>query len=415
MAAQFLISAEVLAAVVVFACLALVFTAVCRIDTFRECARSMARSLGIAALTAGAIIAYPVWMMLAGPQHFVGSTIPGVNPYHNDLWSTVTPGPLQQVSLGMQSLGRRVEVGGTPNLISGPNPTETGGYLGVAVLIAIVVFAWRGRRSLRMQLAVLLLLASELLALGPSFAVGGHLTGFALPFLFFNHVPLLDNLLPSRLNFEAGACAAAVIAFGLDDMRNRPIRDLRHSVRLSKHVRARRGAAAAIVVLLALVATQLPRWPYKSQAASVLPPAVRQAVPADNPIAITFPYVTGVFTVSPLIWQADDGFAFRLLGGYGYHPGREERATTAPARMSPPQLQQFLTAESGFPLYGLPPPMSQQLLVSVREALDRYHVKLVIVDHSVPGGDKVTSLFTRVLGPPRVSSGQFRLWVDWNR
>jgi hypothetical protein len=112
------------------------------------------------------------------------------------------------------------------------------------------------------------------------------------------------------------------------------------------------------------------------------------------------------------VWQADDGFAFRLLGGYGYHPGRHAAASTVPTPMSPPELQQFLAAEDGIPIYGLPAPMSQHLFVSVRETLNGYHVRLVIVDRAVRGGDQVASMFTRVLGPPTVSSGPFRVWAE---
>ena len=403
-AAQFLISPEILATTALFAALALGYLALRRIDAFREGARSIARSSGIAALTVTLIIAYPVWMMLAGPQHFVGPTIPAVNYFHNDLWSSIIPGPLQQVSFGKQFLGN-----------PGINYTEAGGYLGIAVLAAVVILAWRGRRSLRMQLAVLLLLASLVLALGPHLQVGGHLTGLPLPFIVLDHLPLLDNILPSRINFEVGACAAAVIAFGLDDVHNRPVP--RHRLGTSGHTRTRLAAVAAAVVLVALVATQLPRWPYQSRTVSVLPTAIRRAVPAGDPVAITFPYVMTNLEPQPLIWQADDGFAFRMLGGRADHPDKDGKATTTPAPMSPPQLQQFLAAEDNDPLvsYGGSPAVTKQLLVEVREVLDVYRVRLVIVDHAVRGGDQVTSMFTSALGPPKVSSGEFRLWADWKR
>ena len=72
------------------------------------------------------LLAYPAWMMLAGPQHISGTTFPTVNLYHNDLFDFVVPGPLQKVSLGMRSLGNR--------LTAGLGPTEADGYIGVPVL-----------------------------------------------------------------------------------------------------------------------------------------------------------------------------------------------------------------------------------------------------------------------------------------
>jgi hypothetical protein len=402
-AAQFLISPEILATIAIFAAVALVYLAIRRMDIVREGARSMARSFAVAALTAAPIIAYPVWMMLAGPEHFVGSTIAANNPYHNDLWSSVIPGPLQQV------FGRQLP--GDP----GFNYTESGGYVGIAVVVAVVVFVWRGRRTLRMQLGVLLLFTSLLLALGPHLQIGGHLTAFPLPFLVLDHLPLLDNILPSRINFEAGVCVAAVLAFGLDDMHNRLVRVPRHRLGIPKHSGTRLvAAAAAVVVLVAVVLTQLPRWPYPSQPASVLPTAIRQAVPPGDPVAITFPYVTTHFETLPLVWQAEDGFAFRMLGGYGYHPGSGGKASTLPSSMNPPQLQDFLVAED-FDRYSSAPTMTPRLLAEVRQALDVYRVRLVIVDGAVRGGDHVTSLFTSALGPPKVSSDEFHLWADWSR
>ena len=39
-----------------------------------------------------------------------------------------------------------------------------------------------------------------------------------------------------------------------------------------------------------------------------------------DPVAITYPYDTD-FIVSPMVWQAEDAFGFRLLGDTPDHPG----------------------------------------------------------------------------------------------
>ena len=76
-----------------------------------ELVRKVWRPAGIALALSALLLAYPVWMMLAGPQHFIGSTWPAMNPYHNDLLSFVVPGPLQKVSLGMRAIGTRLAFG----------------------------------------------------------------------------------------------------------------------------------------------------------------------------------------------------------------------------------------------------------------------------------------------------------------
>ena len=188
---------------------------------FAEMVRTVCDPAGIAVGVAAVLVAYPVWMMLAGPQHFTGSTWPAMNPYHNDLLSFVVPGPLQRVSLGMRSLGTLLAYGrrsaGGRRLHRCPALDRCG------------ILAWRSRRSPRMQLAVVLLLGAALLSLGPYLAVDGRLTHVPLPFLLLDHLPLLNDILPSRICFEVGACLAAVIAFGLDDMHRAPARSKQSS------------------------------------------------------------------------------------------------------------------------------------------------------------------------------------------
>ena len=75
--------------------------------------------------------------------------------------------------------------------------------------------------------------------------------------------------------------------------------------------------------------TQLPQWPYASAEvdlegnaalpATALPAHLLHAIPAGDPVAITYPYDTFLH-MNPMLWQAEDGFDFRLLGGSPYRP-----------------------------------------------------------------------------------------------
>jgi len=69
------------------------------------------------------------------------------------------------------------------------------------------------------------------------------------------------------------------------------------------------------VTLVVLVISQLPLWPYASEPVRSLPAAISSAIPSGDPIAVTYPYALPVST-QPMLWQAQDGFSFRLLGGY---------------------------------------------------------------------------------------------------
>jgi hypothetical protein len=407
--AQYLISPEVLATVGLLAAVSLAIVAIRRPRDFREMTRTVSGPMGIALVVTAVLLAYPVWMMLGGPQHFTGPARPTTNTFHNDLFNFVVPGPLQKVSLGMRSLGNRLADGG--------DPVEDGGYIGVPLLIITGILAWRSRRSPRTQLAVVLLLGAALLSLGPRLAVDGRLTHIPLPFLLLDHLPLFDNILPGRICFEVGACLAAVIAFGLDDVHRAPARGRQYGPGRRGRARGRGAAVFAGVTLAVLVATQLPQWPYAAPAAAVLPTVLRQAVPAGDPVAITYPYDTNYTGNQPLLWQAEDGFAFRLLGGYAYHPDSGGRPELIPSPMRPQGLQEFLAGQesSGLSgLYGPPLPVSPQLVSATRTTLSRYDVRLVIVDRSVSGSGPVVELFNDALGRPKRSVGQFSMWADWH-
>ncbi len=128
-------------------------------------------------------------------------------------------------------------------------------------------------------------------------------------------------------------------------------------------------------------------------------------------MAITYPFASPVFT-QPMLWQADDGFAFRLLGGYAEHPDPDGRPTGFPNPMSPPGLQLFLEGQEGYNSYLPPVPITTGLLATTRTALSENDIRMVVVDRSVRGSGQVVNLFTRVLGRPTVSTNSFTLWAS---
>src|SRR6185437_8292366 len=131
---QFLISPEVMAVVGLVSLAALACVAVHNRSAWLTIARDAVEPMIIAIGVVALLLAYPVWMLVAGPQHYAGPTQPLSNPYHNDLLSFVIPGPLQRLSFGLQS-----QWGGPLGAIQ---PTEDGGYIGIPLLFLAVAFAW---------------------------------------------------------------------------------------------------------------------------------------------------------------------------------------------------------------------------------------------------------------------------------
>jgi hypothetical protein len=403
-AAQYFVSQEVLVDIAIVSFAALVCVALRYPRRISEFARAMGRPLLVAVPLVVALLAYPVWMLTAGPQHATSAANPVLNPYHNDLLDFFVPGPLQHLSFGMRSLGNHLMLGQFPAgyVSTASNPVEFNGFIGVAVLALSGFLVWRSRRSPRMQLVALLFLGTAVLSLGPYLVVDARATDLQLPFLALTHLPFVENVLPVRFSLEMFGCLAAIVAFGLDDMqRVRP-----RPTWLTSPVLA--GA-----FLVALVVTQLPQWPnFTPEPVSTLPTALRAAIPAGDPVAITYPYSTTfvVPTDQPMGWQMQSGYPFRLLGGYAHVTDRHGDNLIVPPIMSPSGLQEFLT---GFNLYGRPVTLSPKLVATTLATVSKYDIRLVIVDRSEPGSGPIVKLFNEALGPPTVSSGQFSLWANW--
>ncbi|MGH9079291.1 MAG: hypothetical protein ACRDYE_04270 [Acidimicrobiales bacterium] len=433
--AQYLISQEVLVDVAILTFAALVCVALRYPRRIQALGRAMVQPVVVALPVIAALLAYPVWMLVAGPQHATTPASPVQNPYRNDLLSFFVPGPLQKVSLGMGSLGNRLMAGPNPGsffgVSVGSNPAEFDGYVGVVVLALAGFLVWRSRRSPRMQLASVLFLVAAVLSLGSYLVIDARPTHIPLPFFLLAHVPLVGVVLPSRFSLEVFMCLAAMIAFGLDDMH--------HHLPRPQWLTSRVFAGALVA---ALVVAQLPQWPYSTKPVltlwpittkqeSALPTALRAAIPAGDPVTITYPYLRA-FTPQPMEWQMDSGYTFRLLGGYAHVRNANGDFVTDPSVMSPPGLQHFLEIQA---IVGVETqaivgalrlrladdsriasrPLSPGLVSTTLTALSNYDVGMVIVDRSAVGSGPVIKLFDEALGRPEISAGQFSMWANWHK
>lgn len=408
--AQYLISPEVTADVVIIGVAALVFVAIRRPALVRERAVPVAASALIAGFATLVLLAYPVWMLVAGPQHVPTPPHPPDNPYFkNDLLNFFVPGPTQYISFGMRSLGDNV----VDRFITGENS-----YIGIPVLLVVGYLVYRCRRVRRVQLTLALLVLCAILTLGPYLVVDGHSTNIPLPFLILDHVPFFNSVVPPRLAFGVDTCLAALVAFSLDKVSRDGWASLPLARRQWWGTPELRNGCLAVGVLGVLAFTLLPQWPYRTSPATSLPTQIRQAIPAGDPIALTYPYNT-YFHVQPMVWQINDDFDFRLLGGYGFHPWPKSEDPSGyigydrplePVPMKPAGLQQFLANQEGVSTYGAAPPLNTSLVSITRAVLSKYDVKVVIVDLSAGGSGPVAKLFRLALGSPTATAGSFVLW-----
>jgi hypothetical protein len=305
--------------------------------------------------------------------------------------------------------------------------------------VVTVALAVRSRHRVRTQLAVVAGLGALVLSFGHHLTWYGHVTGIPLPELLIAKLPFLDNILPARIGLETDAAIAAIVAFGLDDLRTGLTARRATAAPIEEVVAARPGTGlsgrshiappsggrdrleggrprpavavvATLVVLALLVATQLPRWPYPARRVTSVPAAVIDAVPAGDPVALTYPYPVQS-AVAPMIWQIRSGYRFELLGGYALTRNAGGTAASVPLPMHPPQLQEFLAAQEGIGIYGPVLPVTASLVATAKATLAAYQVRLLIVDRSQSGSGPVVDLFTQALGPPSRQAGTFSAWA----
>jgi hypothetical protein len=404
--AQYFISSEILAmtGVICVAALAVVtvYGVVKAPDYVAKMWRPAITALGVAFGLTAAVLAYPVWYEFAGPAHYVGPAWPSQNPWFADALDFVAPSPLQAVGPVLRAVG---------TTLSNYAGVEDGAYLGFAIIAVLIVLVLSERASVRVQLAACLGVISGVLSLGRYLVVDGRGGELSLPFDLMTRIPTVDNILPIRFSYTTGTCVAAVLAFGLDSFHSRE-RDRSLCAPQPPRRAALSPGGAFTVVVLVLIITWLPAWPYSSQVVRTLPRTVTKVLPDDNPIVLTYPY-----PVAPedqaYLWQAADRFSFRLLGVYGRVRGFDNRATYLSPLLKPPGLEEFLVAEDDLkgPTYYPSPPPLNQVVNQARMFVSNEDVKAVLVDLAAPHAITIVSMFTAAFGQPQVTSGEFQLWV----
>lgn len=358
----------------------------------------IARSLSLACLSAAILLAYPLWYQFAGPDHYTGPPWPISNRWHADLAGLVAPSPWQAVAPALRSTGAA---------ISANAGAEDGVYLGLLMIAAALLLTWAARRSPRVRLAAALALASMILSLGRRLYVSGFRHDIPLPFAALTHVPGLVDVLPIRFGFTTAACLAALVAFALDHLRT-----LHGEADVAPHAQTagRRTNTVFLVTGAVLIINWLPSWPYPTAPARVPPRTISAAIPGRDPIVLTYPYTISP-EGSPLLWQAADRYAYRILGMYGIVPDRVGHATVVPPLLDPPSVQEYLVGLQFSPgaFYPRPPSVSQ-VERDLPEFLARQRVGAVLVDSTAPGGEEAVALFSRVLGHPAASKDGFVVW-----
>jgi hypothetical protein len=370
--AQFFISQEVLLTEIMAATLVVVILAIMHRDEVRARAGFVVRTLGVAAVPAVILLAYPTWLQFFGTDHVVtAGAIHGTDIYVTDLANFVVPSVAQLLS---------PQVATTISSHFTGNASEWDAYLGIPLILLLVVATVRFWRVPLIRTAGLVALILSLLSLGPHLHVQGHqVLTLPLPWWIPAHLPVFEDILPARLMVYVDLAAAIMFAFVL-----RALWLMRSRFALNLVV--------ALAVLLPLAPT-LPapatvlaaRTPFTSEHSA-------QALRGAN---VLFEPLPSLDYPDSLLWQRTANYTFSMLGGYfigPYAPGVQDLQRTI----------HDLTTRS------VTATVSPSERVALLSALRALMVTTVIVDPTVvtPGAP---SLFTQLLGSPVAEDG-FLVW-----
>jgi hypothetical protein len=417
-AAQLMISAEILAMSLLAAGCALIVLAIRHPVAATEEWREVAGGLAAGVVTFLVAAGYPIWVYFAGPYHVSGPPHPvsELDQYHSFLGSLIYPTSLQRIGFGSWLVkGMRLVAG---------NGVEHTTYVGVTLLALLAFVLIRCRRNGYVQLFALVGLSAWVVTLGRG---KGHVR---LPYDLLVKLPIINGALDLRYSVLMYLAIAAVLAIGLDAMHTEGI--------FSGFLRARRpsgpggrragkpppgyptpsdppsASSRRSVACLAIAAVGLvpllPNLPYAST--TVVVPALFTA--SDSPlmtgdVVLSFPLAISYEGPldQALLWQSAARMRFKLIAFRGAVAGPNHQPIRSAQLLLPPDEAEHVLS---WGLYGKPnaPPIGRATTTAIRQFLKTYDVGAVTI---VPSGSRtaaVMAYFEAALGvPPEPFEGSF--------
>jgi hypothetical protein len=321
--------------------------------------------LGTAAALLTATAAWPLWVQFFGRGR-VTAPVQDASPYAADLLGMVAPTVHQLLGISQTSSW-------------GVNDSENGSYLGLPLLMALCLLAWRFRSVAVVRFAAVLAAVTWVMSLGERLHVAGRAYDVPLPFDLLSQLPVLHNLAAVRLSLYVVLCAAVVLAVGLD--------------RLHAQGWLRRHRPAAAVLALSCLLPLVPDAPYSyvdARTPSYFTTAAIRRVPAGA-VAFTYP-VPRYPGSAPMLWQAQSEFRYRSLGGYVISRGSGGGGTFA-GRVT---VWERVVGQAS---RGQPLDVPAQVQRRILQEMTELHVRAVLVADG-RGADDVDRLVAGLLGRP---------------
>ena len=351
-------------------------------DRARREARHLLAGVGVAALVAGVLLAYPLWYQFFGKGHYHGQ------PFAPDMYATdlLSIGAFARQSLaGNAELTRRLSVSATEdNTFFGP--------VGLLMIVVSVALLWRSVAARAAAIAALVFLV---VSMGPRLVVAGHRTDIPLPFGLISHVPVIDLVSVTRFAMVPATIAGVLLALATDKV-------------LRDGYPARRRRLFQIGLVLALVPL-FPK-PLPIVGAEPMPPFItqdiwRQYVTDDRSLVpVPLPEVTTGRT--SMRWATMNLFEFRVPRGYFMGPVNppvdDTGSWSAPRRFTSDLLWRVRE-------YGRVPRLTADGRARITADLIFWRAAVVVLVPDSRNGEALRATLTDALGPPRLVGG-VQLW-----
>ena len=216
--AQFLISAEIGVSTVIVGAIGLLIAAAVNRAAARERWKSAARAIGIASAITALLLAYPLWLLTAGPARISGP-VQETSLYRGNLLAPLIPDSSMHFRVaGWLRLA---------NTFSGTT-SENGLYIGLPLLVLLIAGAIALRHRPVMKVAALTTIAAFIVSLGSRLTVGRYVwRAVPLPEAALTHIPILDNTIAARYSLYVMLGAAVIFALTIEALRERLQRNAR--------------------------------------------------------------------------------------------------------------------------------------------------------------------------------------------
>jgi DivIVA domain-containing protein len=276
--------------------------------------RPLLRGVGTGALVALVLVGFPLWWQFWGPQSYVTIWHPPAGNDLAQLWSRAT-----------RSVGADPWAAAALSM----NRTEENSFFGVPLWVATGATVLALRREATVRALAAVVVVSCWLSLGEEVTLHGSALGIPGPWVLLEHVPVVQNVLPTRFALVAVPALGALLALGADALR----RGVDAYARVGGPGLALALAGAALV-LLPVVPTPLVVDPRPEVPAFFRDGTWRDHVDDGGSVLAAPP--PSVADARALEWQAEARWGFPLVGGYFVGPdGTPERGGQYGAAWTP--------------------------------------------------------------------------------